>query len=148
MPRRDRPLLVQMGQKMGLLFLLNCSTKDSKILTFSLLWLFQTQRMASFCGLMSRWLALTFIVGVWATLFCAVVVVVLERMPAEVWVFTEVRSEVALEGDSTREPLNLPSDEAKSERRGESVYNNLSGSQLVSTVTKFMFSSSSLIFEP
>lgn len=68
--------------------------------------------------LLPKWLPLTFMVGVWATLFCMAVVVVLERMPAEVWVFTEVSSEVALVGDSTREPLNLLSDEATSEKSG------------------------------
>lgn len=40
-------------------------------------------------------------VGVWATLFCMVVDVVFDRMPADVWALTESWSFVTLVGDNT-----------------------------------------------
>lgn len=56
---------------------------------------------------------LTFMVGVWATLFCTVVVEVLERMPAMVWLFTAGCSDAGLVGDNTLEAPCLASDEAE-----------------------------------
>lgn len=47
--------------------------------------------------------------GVCATLFCAIVVVVFDKMPADVWAFTETPPGRVLVGDNTLLPASFAS---------------------------------------
>ena len=74
----------------------------------------------------------TFIVGVCATLFCTIVVVVFDRMPADVWAFTERPAGRVLVGDNTLLPADFATARPSVRYRKASQQHTLNYTSLVS----------------